>query len=45
MQFRDVLNTIRRNWIAIVATIVVCLIVGGVIAALTPTATPARRRC
>lgn len=36
MQLRDVLAAIRRNWIAILATIVVCLIVGGAIAALTP---------
>jgi capsular polysaccharide biosynthesis protein len=37
MQLRDVLQTIRRNWIAIVATLVVCLIVGLVIAVITPT--------
>jgi capsular polysaccharide biosynthesis protein len=36
MQLRDVLRTIRRNWIAIVATLVVCLVVGLVIAVLTP---------
>jgi capsular polysaccharide biosynthesis protein len=36
MQLRDVLRTIGRNWIAIVATIVVCLVVGGLIAFLTP---------
>ncbi|MGN6743742.1 MAG: YveK family protein [Amnibacterium sp.] len=36
MQLRDVLQTIRRNWIAIVATLVACLVVGMVIAVLTP---------